>query len=153
VNAVGTSEADCMSSLQMKVATATPSVIASCNNDAHPIRECFVVSQNTSYPGAVSPVSADSEYDEYKSDEATCRATAADNAESKAVADCQAKYGVTCAITSQGFVFDYHTKERRRYLIFGPKDLHQVCDAAASAAPIAPYTTQCSVEIVAKSHY
>jgi|GEM_PF-6161807 len=154
VTAVGTSSTDCMNSLAMKMSQTIPSVVAACNNDARPIRECFVVSQNVTEPASsISGSASYYEYDETKSDEATCRDSAISGAESKAVSDCQSKYGVSCELTSQGNVFDYHTEEKRRYWLFGPHDLHQICQAAASAAPSAPYTTQCALEIVAKSHY
>jgi hypothetical protein len=128
-------------------------VIQECERQTEGLMSCGISAQRTSqYPRLITPVVGSSKYDERNSDEATCRTSSISRAENSAVSACLVKYGVSCNVTSRGTVSDYHTETRRRYFIFGPRDLRQICKAAALAEPSAEYRVQCSVEIVARSN-
>lgn len=152
VSALGRDSYDCLNNAQNKAYGESYNVIRQCESATEGLTTCEVASQRTlEYPRSVETLVSVVKYDERKSDESTCRTSAIARAEADALSKCRSKFGISCLLSSAGQVTDYHTETRRRYLIFGPNDLHQVCKAIASAQPPSEYTVQCSVEIVAKA--
>ncbi len=152
VTAVGVDESDCVEQARYKASRISSTVLNRCDSDAREFYRCEVVSQRiVRYPTYITSVSGRGDYNEAKSSDATCRASAIREAESSALASCSDKYGVSCVITARGNITSARTYERRRYFIMGPKELRHECVANAAAEPDSRYRFQCSVEVVAKA--
>ena len=153
ISAVGVDDRDCLQQANARAIGISSDVLNSCNQQAQGMLPCFIVAQHiVQYPSMITSVRGDYQYDQIKSNESVCRSTAISQAEFSAQAACQSTYGVSCNVTSRGVVTSYRTYTQRRYILFGPKDNHSVCQANAAAAPIAMYKVQCSMEIIAATH-
>ena len=153
VTAVGVDQRDCINQAYIRADQRAGEAINQCDLQAQGIMRCFVTDKRiTNYGSGISATFGSSKYDEKNSNEDTCRNTSIVNAEGDALNNCQRQYSVACQITSRGTVTDHHTDTRRRYIIMGPKEEHQICSASAIAAPLSQYTTQCSIEVVARTH-
>lgn len=152
ITAVGIDESDCIEQARYRASRTTSSVISRCDRQTDGFYRCGVVSKRIiDYSSYISSVSGSGEYNESRSNEYTCRSAAINRSEQSALSACNEKYGVSCVITQRGDITSSRAYKRRRYFIFGPKELRHECIARASAEPPSQYRVQCSIEVVAKA--
>ncbi|MFN7454505.1 MAG: hypothetical protein ACK5RO_07575 [Pseudobdellovibrionaceae bacterium] len=152
VRASGVDSWDCERQALARARSAEFRLVRDCERRAEGLHRCEVVRHRMiDYGSPIYDVVGIGRYDERKSNEGTCRTTAAHRAEREALRNCQEELGVNCLISRSGQTTDYRVERRRRYVIMGPKEDFHVCRADASALPPAHIRVKCSLELEART--
>lgn len=151
VKAVGRDSYDCHRNVESRARHEEREVIRQCERNAQDVFSCEITrSRMIDYGSSISETHGSGNYEERKSDEITCRNSSVSRAEQDAIRQCELQYDVPCELTERGIVDEYKVKRRRRFIIMGPKEDYHICRAHAYAAPVAPYNTECSIELEAR---
>ncbi len=149
-SALGVNDQDCLERARHGARNLESRAIEKCERDAVYFRTCEIVSARVSQaPRPLQPVTGWATIDDYKTDEARCRADAENRAQAEALAGCQRSFNRTCRITSVAPA-DHRVDRRRRYGLIGPKEDFHICNSTAQALPNTAEQVQCAMEVIAR---
>lgn len=151
VDAIGVDPQSCLNNANRKAEREAQRVINECVSKTTVFRSCRI--QETRIVQQPMPIMASSglgQVDDRKTDEASCKLNAQENAKRNAIANCERTHSVRCRLAGPASEATHRVDRRRRYGIVGPKEDYHICAARAEALPDSSDTLQCSVEIVAR---
>jgi hypothetical protein len=151
VDAIGSDPQNCLNNAYRKAERETQRVISECVSKTTVFRSCQIQETRiVQQPMAILAISGVGRIDDRKTDEASCKLNAQENAKRDAIANCERALGVRCRLAGPASEATHSVDRRRRFGIVGPKEDYHICAARAEALPDSSDILQCSVEVVAR---
>jgi len=148
VSAVGVDFEDCLQTAVEQSAQLDSKAMNECESDVRiPGTKCVITARPVSqYPDIVGKIPGYKRYDLVNTQESeqALRAAAITWSEWQSIIECEAKYpSAKCEVVERGEVTDFHVETRRRFPIFGKKEVHTIVAGRAVAKPLPQYKVAC----------